>query len=139
MVFTNAFFTNNLNFTNQIEYVIYLANWFNKANIIYYSFTKCKQVTRSVLALKLYAMAHGFNVGLIIKSSLKKIMSLSTFVSIFSLDNLSTSTSNLSISILLLLLLLIIIRTNLKSLYNNLIKLRNIQKKRLIVDVICFK
>ncbi len=33
VIFTDAFFANNLNLTSQIEYIICLANQFNKANI----------------------------------------------------------------------------------------------------------
>lgn len=53
VVFTDASFANNLNLTSQIGYVICLADQFNKANIIHWSSTKCKRVTRSVLASEL--------------------------------------------------------------------------------------
>ena len=39
----------------------------NKANIIYWLLIKCKRVIRSVLALELYVMAYGFNIGAAIK------------------------------------------------------------------------
>ncbi len=48
VVFTDASFANNLNLTSQIGYVICLADQFNKVNIIHWSSTKCKRVTRSV-------------------------------------------------------------------------------------------
>jgi hypothetical protein len=46
----------------------------NKVNIIYWSLTKYKRVTRSVLALELYGIAYGFNIGAIIKSTLDKVL-----------------------------------------------------------------
>lgn len=51
----------------QIGLVIYLGNVINKANIIYSSLIKCKQVTKSVLAAELYGMTHGFDIGAIIQ------------------------------------------------------------------------
>jgi hypothetical protein len=42
--------------------------------MLYESFTKCKRVTRSVLASKLYALAHGFDIGASIKSTISKIL-----------------------------------------------------------------
>ena len=45
-----------------------------KANIIYWSLIKCKRVIKSVLALKLYGIAHGFNIGAVIKFTLDKVL-----------------------------------------------------------------
>jgi len=55
-------------------------------------------------------MAHKFNTGAAIKATIKKILQLKQ--------------------------LLVILYTNLKSLYNCLVKLRTTQEKRLIVDLI---
>ena len=55
----------------QIGYILVLADIINKANIIYWSLIKCKRVTRSILALELYAMAHRFDIGAVIKSTVK--------------------------------------------------------------------
>ena len=37
------------------------------ANILYWSLIKCKQITRSILAFKLYRLAHSFNIAAITK------------------------------------------------------------------------
>jgi len=58
----------------QIGYVIVLANTIKKANIVYWSLVKCKRVTWSVLASKLYGTAYGFNIGVAIKSIVDKIL-----------------------------------------------------------------
>jgi hypothetical protein len=42
--------------------------------MLYWSFTKCKRVTRSVLAFKLYALAHGFDIGASVKFTISKIL-----------------------------------------------------------------
>ena len=44
------------------------------SNIIHWSSAKCKRVTRSVLASELYAMVHGFDIGIAIKTTLDKIL-----------------------------------------------------------------
>jgi hypothetical protein len=43
-------------------------------NIVHWSSVKCKRVTRSVLASELYAMVHGFDIGIAIKTTLDKIL-----------------------------------------------------------------
>ena len=90
----NASFANNKDLSLQIGYVLVLVDALNKANIVYWSLIKYKRVTRSVLALKLYSMVYGFDIGTIIKSMLDKILQIN---------------------------LLLILCTNLKSLYNCLV------------------
>ena len=70
-MFTDALFANNKDLLLQIGYILVLADIMNKANIVYWSLIKCKRVTRSVLALELYAMAHGFDIGAVIKSTVE--------------------------------------------------------------------
>lgn len=57
-------------------------------------------------------MAHGFDAGAVIKSTTENIMSISLPMIIF---------------------------TNSKSLYEGLVKLGSTQKKRLMIDVMCFR
>ena len=66
-MFTDVLFANSKNLLLQIDYILVLADITNKANIIYWSLIKCKRVTKSVLALELYVMAYGFNIGAVIK------------------------------------------------------------------------
>lgn len=67
LVFTDASFANNPDYSSQIGFVIALADKNDKANILYWSSLKCKQITRSVLASELYGMAHGFDIGTVLK------------------------------------------------------------------------
>ena len=80
--------------------------------MLYQSFTKCKRVTRSVLASKLYALAYGFDISASIKSTISKILQID---------------------------LLLVLCTNFKSLYNCLVKLGTTQEKRLIIDIMCLR
>ena len=50
MVFTDGSFANNTDLSSQIGYVCVLADKHNQANIIHWSSTKSKRVTRIVLA-----------------------------------------------------------------------------------------
>ena len=112
-MFTDSSFANNYGFSSQIGFVITLANKHNKANIIYWSLIKCKRVTRSVLASELYGMAHGFDIGATIKSTLEQILRIKT--------------------------LTLLLCTDSKSLYDCLVKLGTTQEKRLMVDLMCLR
>jgi hypothetical protein len=68
LVFTDASFTNNKDLSLQIGFVIALTDRNQSANILHWSLIKCKRVTHSVLALELYALAYGFDIGAVIKS-----------------------------------------------------------------------
>lgn len=94
---------------SQIGYVICFTNVTNKANIIHWSLIKCKRVIQSVLVAKLYRMAYKFNIEAVIKATPGKILRS---------------------------VILLIPCTDLKSLYNYLIKLNTTQEKELMVDVI---
>ena len=112
VVFTDSPFANNKDMLSQIGYVIYLVDATNKANIIHWSLIKCKQITQSVLAAELYGMAHGFDIGAIIKATLEKILRLAVPL---------------------------ILCTDSKSLYNCLVKLGTTREKWLIVDVMSLR
>ena len=78
-VFVDGSFANNKDLSSQIGFVIMLSNEvitnpapsFNiQGNLIHWSSTKCKRVTRSVLASEICAMAAGADMGLAIGSTL---------------------------------------------------------------------
>ncbi len=110
MIFTDVSFA-NVDFHSQIEYVVCLIDE-QKANLIYWFFIKCKRITRSVLTAELYAMTNDFDIESIIKTILKRILNI---------------------------FILLIICTNFKFLYDCLVKLRTTMKKRLMIDLMCFR
>ena len=110
LAFTDASFANNKDLSSQIGYVLVLADAKGAANILHWSSTKCKRVTRSVLASELYAMAHGFDSGASVKSTVEKALGIT---------------------------LPMILCTDSKSLYDCLVKLGTTAEKRLMIDVMC--
>lgn len=60
----------------KIGYIIRLADTTKKANIIYWFLIKCKKVIHSVLVTELYGMAHRFDIKVVIKVILRKILEL---------------------------------------------------------------
>jgi hypothetical protein len=112
LVFTDASFANNNDLSSQIGYVIVLADQQAHANILHWSSTKCKRVTRSVLASELYAMAHSFDIGASIKDTLEQILQIN---------------------------LPLVLCTDSKSLYDCLVRLGTTQEKRLMIDIMCLR
>jgi hypothetical protein len=113
LVFTDASFANNKDLSSQIGFVIVLTDRNQSANVLHWSSIKCKRVTRSVLASELYALAHGFDIGAAIKSTIQKILQLEQ--------------------------LPLVLCTDSKSLYDCLVKLGTTQEKRLMVDLMCLR
>ena len=80
-VFINGSFANNKDFNSQIGYKIIIANKTKtteeefqiKGNLIHYSSTKSKRVTRSVLASEIYSIVGGVNIAIVINTTLKII------------------------------------------------------------------
>jgi hypothetical protein len=112
MVFTDASFANNKDLSSQIGYILVLADGSGRANILHWSSTKCKRVTRSVLASELYGMAHGFDMGVSVKSTIDKALQIN---------------------------LPLVVCTDSKSVYECLVKLGTTQEKRLMIDVMCLR
>jgi hypothetical protein len=112
IVFTDSSFANNRDYTSQIGYVVILADQDNNANILHWSSTKCRRVTRSVLASELYAMSNSVDMAASIKATIELILNLTL--------PLTTCTDS-------------------KSLYDCLVKLGTTQEKRLMVDLMCLR
>jgi hypothetical protein len=70
---------------------------------------KYKRVTRSILALELYSIAHGFDIGSLVKTTINRILEIEV---------------------------LLVVYIDSKSLYEYLVKLRTIREKRLIINII---
>jgi hypothetical protein len=111
MIFTNSSFANNRNLFSQIDFVICLVDS-KHVNIVHWSSIKCKRIIRSVLAADLYALAHDFDLDVAFKATLSAI--LDRFVSF-------------------------VLCTDFKSLYDCLVKLDTIQKKRLMINVMSLR
>jgi transposase InsO family protein len=112
MVFTDASFANNRDFSSQMGYVIALTDREGNANVLHWSSIKCKRITRSVLASELYAMAHGFDMGIAIKTTIERILGTE---------------------------LPLVLCTDSRSLYDCLVKLGTTQEKRLMIDIMCLR
>jgi hypothetical protein len=123
-VFVDSSFVNNKDFSSQISYLIIIANetktiftrtnkFTIKENLIYYSFTKTKKVTWSVLALEIYSIIRGVDIAITINTTIKMITKQLGFPQT-----------------------LIVVCTDLYSLYKCLIKLSTTQEKRLMIDII---
>lgn len=112
IIFTDSSFANNTDLSSQIGYVMVLADASDKANILHWSSTKCKRVTRSVLAAELYAMSAGFDMASCLKSTIEAVLKLKLPMEIC---------------------------TDSKSIYDCLVKLGTTQEKRLMVDLMCLR
>jgi len=80
-VFINRSFINNKDFSSQLEYKIIIANESTRennfiihSNLIHWSLTKSKCVTRSVLALEIYGIVSRVNIAIAIRTTLKIII-----------------------------------------------------------------
>ena len=102
-------FANNRDLSSQIGYILVLVDGTGYTNIIYWSSTKYKRVTRSVLASELYGMAYGFDMGALVKSIIDRVLEME---------------------------LLLVVCIDSKSLYECLIKLETTREKYLIIDII---
>lgn len=123
IVFADGSFANNNDLSSQLGFVLMLVNERNcsnsfdlTGNLIHWSSTKCKRVTRSVLASEIYGMVNGFDAGFAIASTLRRI------------------TERLSIPPIPL-----VVCTDSYSLYECLVKLGTTKEKRLIIDIMALR
>jgi hypothetical protein len=111
VVFTDSSFANNKDYSSQIGYVIVLADD-DRCNLLHWSSIKCRRVTRSVIALELYAMGHGFDYACVLKHTLDSILCTSIPLTIC-IDSF--------------------------SLYECLVKLGTTHEKRLMIDLMAIR
>jgi hypothetical protein len=119
-VFVNGSFANNKDFSSQIGYLIVLANETStgtdeftiKGNLIHYSSTKSKRVTRSVLASEIYGMVGGIDMAITINTTIRMVT-----------KQLGSQYPS------------IIVCTSSYSLYECLVKLRITKEKRLMINI----
>ncbi|KAI1670831.1 hypothetical protein L13192_04188 [Pyrenophora tritici-repentis] len=123
IVFVDGSFANNKDLSSQLGFVLMLvnesidANTFTiQGNIIHYSSTKCKRVTRSVLASEIYGIVNGFDIGIAIATTLRIV------------------TERLRIPEVPL-----VVCTDSYSLYECLVKLRTTKEKRLMIDIMALR
>ncbi len=111
VIFIDSSFVNNSDLSSQIDYVIYLADT-THANILHWSLIKCKRITRSVLAIQLFAMIHDFDVDSVLKTTLTKMLDV---------------------------VVSLILATNSISLYDCLVQLETTIEKRLMINVMILR
>ena len=87
-----------------------------RGNILHWSSTKCKRVTRAVLASELYAMTAGIDTAISISTTLNRIM------------------KQLRIGPIP-----VVICTNSFSLYKCMVKLGTTKEKRLMIDIMAIR
>src|ERR1043165_4412964 len=81
-------------------------------NIVHWTSAKCKRVVRSVLAVELYVMAHGFDLVIVMKAT---------------------------IDVMLDRPMPLVMYTDSRSLYDSLVSLNTVTEKRLLIDLRVFR
>jgi len=122
-VFVDGSFANNKDFSSQLGYEIIIANestgendFTIHGNLIHWSSTKSKRVTRSVLASEIYGMVGGVDMAIAIGTTLKMI------------------TDRLGLPVIP-----IVVCTDSYSLYECLVKLGTTKEKRLMIDIMALR
>ncbi|KAM4061493.1 DUF1421 multi-domain protein [Hirsutella rhossiliensis] len=76
IIFTDGSFANNKDLSSQLGFTetARTKDQFGiKGNVLHWSSTKCKRVTRSVLASEIYGMVNGFDIGISLATTIRKI------------------------------------------------------------------
>lgn len=122
-VFMDASFAINKDYSSQIGYIIVLGNeervdgeFKLRGNMLHWSSTKCKRVTRAVLASELYAMTAGIDIAISVSTTLNRIMEQL---------NLGPIPS--------------VVCTDSFSLYECMVKLGTTKEKRLMIDIMAIR
>jgi hypothetical protein len=124
-VFVDGSFANNKDLSSQIGYVILIGNETQmgedkvkiRGNLVTWSSTKSKRITRSVLASEIYGMVAGVDAGYSMATSITQIL------------------KQLNIH----RLLPIIVCTDSFSLYECIVKLGTTKEKRLMIDIMALR
>lgn len=125
-VFVDGSFANNKDFSSQIGYEIILGNeekdssdknqFILVGNLVHWSSTKSKRITRSVLASEIYGMVGGVDMAIAVKTTLDMI------------------TKQLGMNEIP-----IVVCTDSYSLYECLVKLGTTKEKRLMIDIMALR
>jgi hypothetical protein len=123
-VFVDASFANNKDLSSQIGFEVIIANESSEedgvfelhGNLIHWSSTKCKRVTRSTLASEIYSMVAGTDIAFAISTTLEIITKR------LQLTKIPT-----------------IVCTDSYSLYECLVKLGTTMEKRLMIDIMALR
>jgi len=114
---------NNKDLTSQIGYVICLVNeeviaesFTVTGNLVHWQSSKCKRVTRSVLASEIYGLVNGFDLGYVLAENLRTVMNR-----------------------LALPPIPFVVCTDSYSLYDCLVKLGTTTEKRLIINLMALR
>jgi hypothetical protein len=122
-IMVNASFANNKDLSLQIGCIIIFGNEKKNeksfkliSNIVYWSFTKCKRVTRSILALEVYNIANSMDMAVAIETIFDIITQRLEFFDIS-----------------------IIVYTDSFLLYECFVKFGTIKEKRFIIDIVAIR
>ena len=77
MLFTDASFANCDDLKSQIGFVLVLADKKNNANIVHFGSSRCKRVTRSVMAAEVHGLVYGFDSAFIEKNIIEELLGTS--------------------------------------------------------------
>jgi hypothetical protein len=124
-IFTDGSFANNKDLSSQLGFLIVLGteqrtkdsyDFKITGNIVHWNSSKCKRVTRSVLASELYGMVGGFDCAIALSTTINQIL------------------RTLKISPIP-----IVLCTDSRSLYECLVKLGTTNEKRLMIDIMSIR
>ena len=125
VIFTDGSFANNKDLSSQLGFLIVLGterrtgishDFEIYGNIVHWNSSKCKRVTRSVLASELYGMVSGFDCAIALSTTLQRI------VRTIGLPQMP-----------------VVICTDSRSLYECLVKLGTTNEKRLMIDIMSLR
>ncbi|EED15834.1 hypothetical protein TSTA_009560 [Talaromyces stipitatus ATCC 10500] len=124
IIFINGSFANNRDLTSQIGFMITIVNedfteegrFIITGNMVHWASSKCKRVTRSVLASEIYGLSTGFNHAITLASTVRMIT-----------DRLNMPA------------IPVVVCTDSYSLYECLVKLGTTKEKRLMIDLMALR